>query len=235
MVTWISLVLLTFFTRAASAQDAPGTGKPAVEQIDQHTFRIGKITFRRDAREIRIPAAVNMSEGLLEFALVHEQGKTHESLFKTSASPTDLQLALMLLRFPPSPELTPLPPAENSPEAVRFPHVAQDVKQSARLEIRVEWQDGGTTKDFPISDLIQHIAKSTVMPPTPWVFTGSVTTGGKFAAQATGDMIAIYNTVSAIINYPGEGNRDDTLWQSFAKRVPPPGTSVTLILTPHKP
>ena len=67
--------------------------KPTVEKIDATHYRIGEVTFDQTTREIRIPAEVNMTEGLLEFLLVHKDGKVHESLFKTGINATHLNVA----------------------------------------------------------------------------------------------------------------------------------------------
>ncbi|MES2996558.1 MAG: YdjY domain-containing protein [Verrucomicrobiota bacterium] len=205
-----------------------------VEQVDTARFRIGAVVFDKSTREIRIPAVVNMTEGLLEFVLVHEKGKVHESLLSTRASPIHLNVAFKLLRYPPSPELHPLPSPSGGKEP-KFPEVTGPVKAGARLLLRVEWNENGRARACPVTDWVQHIARTTVMPPTHWIYGGSEIHDGKFAAEVTGDIIDIYNTNSALIHYPGEGNRDDTLWQSFGKRVPPVGTPVTLVITPAKP
>ena len=79
---------------AATAPTPPPAKKPAekptVEKIDDKRYRVGKIEFDSSTREIRIPAKVNMAKGLLEFLIVHENGKIHEALFTTDASPSDI-------------------------------------------------------------------------------------------------------------------------------------------------
>ncbi|RYD39074.1 MAG: hypothetical protein EOP85_16590 [Verrucomicrobiaceae bacterium] len=83
--------------------------KPSVKKLDENRYQVGQVIFDRKKREVRFPAKVNMTEGLLEFLLVHEKGKLHESLFSTTTSPTDISLALTLLRYKPSKELYALP------------------------------------------------------------------------------------------------------------------------------
>jgi hypothetical protein len=208
--------------------------KPTVERIDETRFRIGDVTFDQKTREIRFPAAVNMTEGLLEFLVVHENGKIHEALFHTRISPTHLNLAFKLLRYPPSDELYALP-NEKGGLSSDFPEVSEDVRAGARVNIQVEWQDAGKTRKVSVNEWIQHAVKGDAMPPEPWVYGGSRIYDGKYVPETTGDIAAIYITGSALINYPGEDNRDDTVWLSFPKRVPPEGTRVTLIITPHQP
>jgi hypothetical protein len=207
--------------------------KPSVEKLEDGRFRIGKITFDQAKREIRIPSQINMTEGLLEFLVVHINGKVHESLFVTEASPTDLNLALALLRYKPSRELYPLPNGTGG-ISDRFPEVPEEIKSAARISIHVEWQDNGETKRTPVNEWIQHAVKLTAMPSGPWVYGGSEFHQGRFAPESTGDIVAVFITLSALINYPGEDNRDDTAWLVYPKRVPAQGTNVTLVIAPYK-
>lgn len=204
---------------------------PTVEKLDSARYRIGRILLDQNKREIRVPAKVNMQEGLLEFLLVHENGKIHESLLRTDISPTHLNLAFTLLRYPPSRELYALP-NDHGGESNDYPVVPVEVKTGARLRIEVEWQDGKSLRRLPVNEWIQHIVKTTSMPAGPWVYGGSEFQDGKYAPELSGDLIAIFLSASAIINYPGQDNRDDTVWVPYPKRVPPEGTAVTLILSP---
>lgn len=207
--------------------------KPNVEKLDANRFRIGKVTFNRSTREVRFPARVNMTEGLLEFLVVHENGKVHESLFITDTSPTDINLALTLLRYTPSRELYPLP-NETGGVTDKYPEVPAEVRDAARVVMFVEREESGTTRRVPANEWIQHAVKSTHMPSGPWVYGGSEFHDGKFVPETTGDIIAIFVAPSALINYPGEDNRDDTVWLAYPKRVPAEGTQVQIVIAPHK-
>ncbi len=207
--------------------------KPSVEKLDENRFRVGLATFDKTNREIRIPAQVNMTDGLLEYLLVHINGKVHESLFATETSPTDINLALTLLRYKPSRELYPLP-NDTGGLSDKFPDVPGDVKAAARISIDVEWSDSGKTKRLPVNDWIRHAVKDSAMPSGPWVYGGSQFYDGKFVPETSGDIAAIFVAMSSLINYPGEDNNDDTVWLVHTKRVPPEGTKVTLIIAPYK-
>lgn len=208
--------------------------KPVIEKLDETRFRIGEVTFDQKTREIRFPTTVNMTDGLLEFIIVHEKGKLHESLLATTISPTHLNLAFTLLRYPPSPELYPLP-NETGGTSWDFPKVDPAIMAAARVTIEVEWQDGERTRRMPINDWIQHAVKTTAMPPGPWVYGGSSIYDGQYSPETTGDIAAIFIAPSALINYPGEDNGDDTVWVPYPKRVPETGTKVTVIIAPYQP
>lgn len=207
--------------------------KPIIEKTGEHTFRIGKITFDQQTREVRFPAKINMIEGLLEFLLVHENGKVHEALITTDISATQLNLALTLLRYLPSRELYALP-NQTGGLSGDFPVVPAAIRAAARLTIEVEHTQDGATTRRNVNDWIQHAKKLTPMPAGPWVYGGSEIYDGKFVPESTGDIIAIFVAHSAMINYPGDGNRDDEVWIPFSKRVPAPGSEVTVILSPYQ-
>jgi hypothetical protein len=206
--------------------------KPAVEKLDDTRFRIGKVVFDKKNREVRFPTKVNMVEGLLEYLVVHQNGKVHESLLTTDVSPTQINLAMTLLRYPASRELYPLP-SETGGASNNYPDVPADVKAGARVAIDVEWNDNGRTRRNPVNDWIQHAVKTTAMPPGPWIYGGSEFFDGKFVPETTGDISAIFVSPAALINYAGDDNRDDTVWLPYPKRVPAEGTNVTVIISPY--
>lgn len=206
---------------------------PSVKKLDATHYQVGDVVFDQKTREIRFPTKVNMTEGLLEYLIVHQNGKIHEALLSTEVSPTDLNLAFTLLRYKASKELYPLP-SESGGASSNYPEVADDVKAAARVSIDVEWNDDGNTRRLPVNDWIQHAVKMTSMPPGPWVYGGSDFYDGTFAAEASGDVAAIFLSMEALVNYPGEDNEDDTVWLPFPKRVPAQSTPVTVIIAPYQ-
>lgn len=235
MIRPFYLLLPLLCTLAAAQEATPAAdppAKPSVTQMDETRFKIGEVVFDKKTREIRFPCKVNMTAGLLEYLVVHENGKLHESLLATRISPTDLNLAFTLLRYQKSPEFYPLP-NDTGGTSGDFPEVPADVKAAARVKIDVEWTEDGKVRRMPANDLIQHDVKTTAMPPGPWVYGGSVFEDGKFAPEITGDLIAVFVIGFPLITYPGQDNTDDTVWVPFPKRVPAEGTNVTVIIAPH--
>ena len=207
--------------------------KPSVKKLDATHYQIGGISFDEKTREIRFPAKVNLTEGLLEFLIVHQNGKVHEALLSTEISPTDLNLAFTLLRYPPSRELYPLP-EEDGAASSKFPVVPSDTKARARIAIDVEWTMDGKVRRVPINEWLQHAVKATSMPAGPWVYGGSEFFEGKFIAETSGDIAAIFLAMSALINYPGDDNNSNDVWTPFPKRVPPVETNVTVVIAPYQ-
>ena len=216
-----------------AAETATQPVKPSVKRLDGTRYQIGEIIFDEKTREIRFPAVVNMTEGLLEYLIVHKNGKVHESLLATDISATHLNLAFTLLRYPRSRELYPLP-NETDGVSDKFPDVPQEIKAAARVGIDVEWKDGEKVRRVPVNEWIQHEVKSTSMPSGPWVYGGSDFSNGKYAPETTGDIASIFMSVASVINYPGVDYNNDDVWTPFPKRVPAQGTPVTVIISPYQ-
>ena len=98
----------------------------------------------------------------------------------------------------------------------------------------VEWKDQGTTRTAKLNEWISNATTGQAMPADPWVYGGSIFYDGKFQAEATGDIAAIFLSNAALINFSGKDNTSDEVWLPFPKRVPPEGTKVTVVISPHK-
>lgn len=221
--------------RTLPAPDQPvAEVKPAVKKLDGDRFQVGEVTFDAKTREIRFPAAVNMAGGeLLEFAIVHVNGKVHEALLVTTISATDLNIAFKLLRYQPSAEFYPLQEADGS-YSNEFPEVPEDVKKAARIDIGVEWKEGGKDRKAKLHEWISHGSTGKTMDADPWVYGGSGIYEGKFMAETSGDLAAIFISNTALINFSGKDNNSDEVWLPFPKRVPPEGTKVTVVIAPYQ-
>lgn len=60
-------------------------------------LQIGSVKLNKRKRTISFPAKVAEKERPLEYALVHESGKTHEALLSTAAAVQDVHVAALLL------------------------------------------------------------------------------------------------------------------------------------------
>lgn len=206
--------------------------KPSVKKLDDTRFQIGQVILDQKTREIRFPAQVNMSEGLIEYLIVTQIGKVHEALLVTEISPTDLNLAFTLLRYQPSPELYPLPNATGGTSG-DFPQVPADVKAAARIRIDVEWTEDGKVRRIPVNEWVQHDVKADTMPAGPWIYGAGVFENGKYMPEITGDIAVISIPGFCMITYPGEDYDNDSVWIPYPKRVPAEGTKVTVVIAPY--
>ena len=101
----ILLSVLLAASALLSSEELATVSPPKVEDLGDGKYRLGLLSFDENTRRISFPGEVNLDDGLLEFAIVNEKGKIHESLLITQASPINLNIVLKLLRYQTSPEL----------------------------------------------------------------------------------------------------------------------------------
>ena len=229
------VMLSNLLLQAEEAQntedEATKENSASVKEVSPGVFQIGQVTFNQKNRRISFPTTLNMSEGLLEFAIVHIDGKIHESLLSTTVSAFNLNLALKLLRYPESPELFQILD-EDFRQTGRYPEVSEEVKTGARVKILVSWEADGKKHENLINDWIYHSTLEKAMPATPWLNHGSYVYENQFKAEVMGELVAIFLSRSSIFNFAGEDNHIDEPWIVFSGKVPPAGTPVTVTIAP---
>lgn len=216
-------------TATAPTPPTPDPRK-AIQKISGTRYKLGVIEFDQKSREIAIPCKVNMREGLLEYALVHEAGKTHESLLSTKISPFDLNVVLLLVNYKPSERFFDFSNKELGPEPVKDPKI----EPSARCDAWVRWKtEDGKESTARLESWVLNLDEKGPAKDGPFVYTGSmISPEGKFMAQDNGSILALYLDASALINNPRPGNDNDDIWIANKEKVPAPGTEVTLLLRP---
>lgn len=204
--------------------------KPKVENLGDGKFKIGKINFDANSKTLTFPATLNMNEGLLEYVLVMNHGKTHEALLVTEADPFDLQIALKLLDLKPVEKY--FPELDEKFRPIPQDPPPQEAIDAACFQIRVDWTHDSDTQSALLSELILDMRVEKPMPKGRWIYTGSVIHQGEFFATKTGDVIAIFRDQASLFNFHGDGADDDTIWFPATKKLPPPGTAVSLTFLP---
>lgn len=202
------------------AQVTPGTNQ--LVQTGPTTFRLGRLELDRRQRTLRLPALVRLTNGVIEYALVTVEGKTHESLLVTEVAPTDIQVAALLLGTKPAAELG----RTNSP--IQIP-------RGARLRVDVEWGRDGAVRRTRLEDWIVLQRKSESnqafrLQRNRWMYSGSSIHQGLFLAQEEGSIISLIRDPVALVNNPGIDRDDDDLHFVASHKVPPKDTPVSLIL-----
>lgn len=201
---------------------------PKVVELGDHRYRYGNIEFNGKTREIRVPTQVNMREGIIEFAVVHGDGKIHESLLVTEVKPSHLQTVMKLCRYR---------SGEGDVFDAFFPEEEKKGAAGAKergeaIELSVEWQIDGEHKAKPLSHWIFDRKTETAMSDEPWTYNGSYFYSGSFMADADGLLVAIYLTRGSLLNTMTDGSDNDERWLSHADHTPEIGTDVTLVLAP---
>jgi hypothetical protein len=199
--------------------------------MDDTRYQIGQVIFDKVTREIRFPGKVNMNEKLVEYVIVLQKGKIHESLIITDVSPTDINLAFTLLRYKPSIELFSLIEETGHPTGI-YPHVPAAIKAAARIAISLEWNEKGTTHRIALHECLQADRRGKGMPAGPWLYTGSDLYNGVYIPELSGALTSIIVDQSSMINYPGSLDESMPVWYPIPEKLPPVGASLTVIITP---
>ena len=219
---------------AAPASPAAGeTKKPEIKHLGGSNHELNGIAFNDKTRAITLPAKVNMTGGLLEYALVHESGKAHESLLTTAVSPYDLNVVLLLLNYQPSATFFDVSDKKAGAMLVKNPKL----EPTAQLTISLEWKDAdGKSTTAPLESLILNLDQKNTAREGPFTYTGSMLTDdGIFMAKETGSILALYADAASLINNPREGNDNDDAWIPDKTKIPAKETAVTLTLSPAVP
>lgn len=225
----VALALLPSAPPLHSASPAPSTPAiPPVRPPAKSPLRFGLVTVDPDARSISFPARVNQTNGVLEYALVTDYGKTHESLLVTDAGPTDVQTALLLLRAKPTGTNGVAAPAGPPPPA-------------SAITIRVGWKEGDRTLTLPLHELVAITSGGPEagiigrLAPGPWLFNGSLFSAEGFAAHFEGSIISLIRDPIAVLNGARADQDDEDIHIPAPDRVPPRGKEVTVTLLAPRP
>lgn len=163
-------------------------------------------------REIHVPVEINMCDGLIEYVLVHQNGKTHESLFRSEISAEHFNAALLL--FLPSDRGLPVESLHN-----------------LKIDLYAHWVD---EKGRPHKVAVDRWIKNTVlekpMKPGPWGYVGSRIENNVYVASRDGSYIAVREDPDTIVGNPRPESNQDDIWMA---NIPEPwkeGEKLTLIL-----
>ena len=198
---------------------APGTASTnsAVRQIGPGLFQIGEIRFDRESRSIRLPATVNMREGNIEYFLVTANGKTHESLLRTSIEPFQLQLAFLLLGAKGAgTNALPLDPAQSLP--------------GEKVQVELSWKTDAGPQIFRAEEFVHDRKANQALSRGPWIYNGSRIREDGFAAQLDGSIISLITDADALLNNPRPGREDDDNWLVRTNNLPAVGFPLEVIL-----
>ncbi|MBW1645696.1 MAG: hypothetical protein JRJ56_05115 [Deltaproteobacteria bacterium] len=205
---------------AAAAPQRPSQAPP-ITMLSPGVLAVGGVRIEKRTATVSFPATVNMAKGLLEYLLVGEGGKVHESLLRTAVEPYSLQVALLLIGL------------EGTTEPLRE---QGDVRppQGDPVSITLRWRQAGAVRQTPIESWIRDANRKGPLGRVPWVFTGSFVSDGVFMAQVEKSIIAVYRDPAAMIDNPLPDGSSDECWLVNEAAVPPAGTAVTVIIRKSK-
>ena len=203
-----------------------------IEQTGPDTMRIGRVVLNKRERMVQIPCRVNMRRYVVEYVLVTETGKRHESILVTEAKPEQLHVACLLLGV----NATNLPGDYNQP---------CPVPPSNAVEIRATWNKDGAPVSCPLDKLVVIRTESTAntsprqsnpqttdkpMSPGNWFYNGSFFGPNAFQAEIEGSIISLIRDPASLVNNPRTDLDNDKIHYPNERLLPPDGTAVELVL-----
>ena len=207
VLTAMPLLILSFL-KAESNE----TVLPEIVKIEKGVYEFGGVIINKNQRSITIPATSNQRNGLVEYGLVHEDGKIHESLFRTKVRPQIFHTSLLLLK---------IKPVESFFENIWSDEPEQIDYSDRCFEILVTWDENGTKRESHIEKLSTNQGKSKPDIGKLFIFTGSKMIEGNFLAESTGSIVAIYADDNAIINNSHYDSVNDDVWIANKQKMPP--------------
>ena len=194
-------------------------GAPVLQMISPGIFEIGGCRIIKEKGTVEFPAVVNMNEGLLEYLLVENSGKVHESLLRTEVAPYSLQLSLLLVGL------------EGTSTPLNF-QGENSVPQGDMINIWLVMDDKGKEVKIPIEKWVTKNKEEASQ--IPWVFTGSVIHDGVFMAQIDKSIIAVFHDPVALIDHQLQEGASDEVWMVNSSKTPQVGTKVTVVIEKKK-
>ncbi len=182
---------------------------PQIEAAPTNVLKLGEVRVDATARTIAFAARVNQRNGQVEYLLVHETGKVHESIFKTTVGADAIHAAALLFSE------SAAGPKGGSPKL--------KVKQ-----IDVSWIEDAKEKKFNAAELILDKKKKRALGTTKWAYRGSRLIDGIFLAQRDGSLIGIMQDRDALIDQDTPDASDDENWEPIAEKLPGIGAAVEI-------
>ena len=205
-----SLVIFMLSTRLFSEDNV--TKLPEIIKISDGIYQFGDILIDRKSNTIEIPAITNQISGLVEYGIVHEDGKIHESLFRTKIRPQILHTSLLLLKAKPVASFF-----ENlwsdEPKVINYDNYC--------FNIFVNWEMNGTKFNKTFEKLSINQNRKQSVEKKSFIFTGSRVIEGTFLAETSGSILAIYADDNAILNNSDYDSANDDVWIANKEEMPP--------------
>jgi hypothetical protein len=182
-----------------------------------------------DKRTLTIPVEINSrtSPGLQEYALVHQSGKTHESILVTTNAAFVIHTAALLVGLDMK---APTNSSRLPSDRLTREQIQGSAKKGVPVAISLVASQGKATQTIPLESLVAGVGSTRAMESGRWIYTGSEFVPAGFSAQLTGSLVSLVSDRSALISYSGTGHDDDKNWQINTNRLPASGSKLNLVL-----
>jgi len=219
LATGVRLTCLFFCLPCVHYGEDNSTALPKIVKAGDGLYRFGEVVINRTSKEISFPGVTNQVSGLVEYGIVHNSGKIHESLFRTKVSPKIIHTSLLLLK---------LKAAEGFFENL-WAEKPKKVDYSANLvRVTVSWELNGTKHEESLEQMALNQKDDQPIEGNSFVFTGSRIIEGTFLAEAGGSVLAVYGDEDSIINSSDHDSANDDVWYGNKAKMPPLECPVTI-------
>lgn len=189
--------------------------------------KIGKlphVEFDVEHRLVRVECEALAVDAPLEFFCCVAGTNEHESVLRTSAKPSDINIGLIAIGLKPG---KPLTYSESSNRWLP--------PQGPPLHITLQYEKDGRKMEMPAHRWLKNLKTRKSPPAFTWVYTGSrVMPDSKFAADVTGYVVSIVNFDLTLIDVPElASSSNETLeWERNAEVMPKVGAKVWMVIEP---
>jgi len=217
--TLLIIFILKLHTQLSYCEGSDGlvdqndTSFPRVVDLGGGKYDFGGVLIDQKLKRLSFDAVCNQTSGLVEYALVHQSGKLHESLFSTKIPPRWIHACLVLLKAKPLGARF-LSPAFKSQQM-------EDKMPEYQVNAKVSWEENESNITREIFELVFNQLSERTLEARPFLFTGSRTIEGNYMAGVEGSILAIYHDRNAIINSLDPESISDDSWVVFHGKMPP--------------
>ncbi len=207
----------------------PVDSNSAMKEVAPGIFDLNGVRLDKINQQISFPGVINQREGLVEYLLVGEKGKTHESLIRTIIQPRDIHLALLLIGLKENPkpnQSQPLPPSTIDSAYLK----STPPLKGTPVRVFVSWKLGGKQRQVPAEDWINNLQTGHPMTHGDWTYNGSMIENGVFLADQELSIISVITDPTALINNSRPGHDNDEIWEARTGVIPPLDTPLELMI-----
>jgi hypothetical protein len=197
---------------------------PLFVQAADKVGHLQHVDFDVEKKQVRVECEALAVQAPLEFFCCVRGTNEHESVLRTEARPSDIQIGLLAIGLQPGAPVT-FNPAANQWIAPHGPP----------LHISVEFEKEGKTLAYPAYRWLRNLKTKKEPAAFTWVYAGSrVMPDGKFAADVTGYVVSIVNFDLTMIDVPelASSNNETLEWERNAELMPKLGSKVWMVIEP---
>jgi hypothetical protein len=186
--------------------------------------KLPHVEFDVDNKQVRVECEALNVDAPLEFFCCASGTNEHESVLRSPAKASDIQIGLLAIGLKPG---QPITYSESTKRWIP--------PQGPPLHISVEYEKDGKTLTYPANRWLRSLATKKSPEAFTWVYTGSRTEpDGRFDADTTGYIVSVCNFDYTLIDIPELKSSDNATleWERNPDLMPKTGTKVWMIIEP---